>query len=367
LSGGTGDAEGAVRSLFEVKQSFVLPDGELEFQVGYEEGTKKKFTELKAKLLPMGLRPELTGNKEECVLVLRRQVVASKKLPRLPVFLVFFTLAAVVVSTLLQQEIYQALTPSLAKYDFFAFGITVAAILGAHELAQRVMAKRRDSGHASSYLIPWVSVLPPFLPSLGFYSSQREPALNRDSLFDTVFAGPLAMLGVAVLLYAVGLVTAVQSSVPLSHTNLTLVTINPNAIQVAVGTLLSPFTPSTLSGYVAISPLVDGSTIGFILVFVCLLPMAAYDGGLMASAAWGQRAARLAGYLSVLALLTLDTPTYWGVAVLALVLVGRPLKLKLQDDVSPLSPSRGWLLVAAIVVAFLCLPFPHNFATISLP
>ncbi|MDE1858160.1 MAG: hypothetical protein KGI26_03725 [Thaumarchaeota archaeon] len=368
MSGQPADAEQVVRRLFTVKESFALPDGELEFQVAYGEGSTEKFVELKAQLGPLGLRPELTGSEGDCVLTIRKQG-PPKKLPRLPAFFALFTMAAVVVSALLQQGVYRELVPAWPDYvTFLAFGVAVAVVLGTHELGQRLMARARDAGHASTYAIPGIPFIPPFLPSLGFATSQREPALNRDSLFDTIIAGPLAMLGMAVLLFAVGNVTAVQSGVPFASTGLgnTTITINPNAIQLAIAAILSPFAHPIAAGYVAVSPIQDASYIGFILAFISLLPLASYDGGFLANIAWGQRAVRVASYLSILALLVLDTWTYWTIAVIALLLVGRPNQLRLEDEVSPLSTSRQWVLVGAIVLAFLCLPIPHNIATLPL-
>ncbi|MDG7011396.1 MAG: hypothetical protein JRN57_04680 [Nitrososphaerota archaeon] len=369
MSGTPADPEKLVAGLFRIEESFALPDGELEFRVAYGEETKRKFELLKGRVAPLGLRPELTGSAEECVLTLRRTEAAKKKLSRLPVIFALFTTVAVVVSALLQEGVYQELVPSWPYYPtLLAFGLSVAVLLGAHELGQRLMARARDAGRANSYWIPGVPFIPPFLPSLGFATSQREPALNRDSLFDTVLAGPLVMLAFAVLLAAVGDVTAVQSSVPFASTNLinSTVVINANAIQLAIGTVLGQFAHPIASGYIAVSPLEDGAVVGFILVFLSLLPMASYDGGILATVAWGQKAARAASYVSILALLVLDTWTYWGIAVIVLLLVGRPYQLKLEDEVSPLSASRKWLFAGMIVLAFLCLPIPHNIATLPL-
>jgi hypothetical protein len=370
LSGHPADPEQAVRLLFEVRESFVLPDGELEFQIAYDGKTRRKFADLKARLAPQGYRPELTGTPEECVLTVRKVVPTPKRPPRLPVLMALLAAAALAVSALLQQGVYTELVPSWPLYlTLFAFGVAVAALLGAHELAQRLMARARDAGHASSYLIPGIPFIPPFTPALGFVSYQREPALNRDSLFDTVVAGPFAMLGLAVLLYAVGIVTAVPSAVPFAGTNLanTTVSINPSAIQFGLAEVLGPLARPVPAGHLPVSPLADGAYVGFILVFFALLPMASYDGGIMASAAWGQKGARIASYLSILALLVLDTWTYLPVAVVVLILVGRPNQLKLLDEVTPLSKPRQWLLLGTIVLAFLCLPLPSNIATFPLP
>jgi len=370
LSGQSGDLELNVRSRFSVKQSFALPDGEFEFQVAYDDGAKSKFAELSSELAPSGYTPELTGTREECVLILRKTGTASKRLSRLPVLFALFTMVSLVVFALLQELVYQQLAPSMQGYlVFFGFGATIAVILGAHELGQRFMGMRKHAGHASSYLIPAIPFLPPFLPTLGFVASQREPALNRDSLFDAVIAGPLVVLGLAIAFYIFGDLTAVRTAAlsPGSQLANSTVSINPNAIQTAIDSALRPLLPSAAPGYMWVSPIADAATAAFIVAFIALLPMAFFDGGFLAATAGGERFARGASYLSVLALMVLDTPTYWALAIVVLILAGRPFQLRLLDGVSGLSSSRKWVFVGSVVLAFLCLPFPHNLGTLPLP
>jgi len=130
--------------------------------------------------------------------------------------------------------------------------------------------------------------------------------------------------------------------------------------------VLRPLLPTAAPGNVWVSPIADGATVGFILVFIGLLPMAFYDGGFLSSLVLPEGLARLASYLSVFALLILDTPTYWALAVVVLLLAGRPFQLRLRDEVSGLSASRKWVFAGAVVLAFLCLPFPHNLGTLPL-
>jgi membrane-associated protease RseP (regulator of RpoE activity) len=360
------DLEDVVRSLFKVRETFVLPEGELEFQVEYDGATKENFLAAKAALDPLGFRPDLTGKRDDCILTLRKIEPPLGKLPTLPVFLVLFTLASVAVFGLLQESVYSDLVPSMSPYFvFFGFVAPTAIVMGAHELGQRAAARRRGGGHSNIYLIPGIPYVTSFLPSLGFAISQREPGLNRDRLFDTVVAGPLALLALSVILYIVGDLTSVQSAVPFAGSQIAnnTISIYPNVIQLSVDALLlRPAAP----GYILLSPIADGATVGFILAFIGLLPMASYDGGFLANIAWGQRGARLASYLSVLALLVLDTPTYWALAIVALILAGRPFQIKLLDDVSPLSSTRQWIFIGTLVLAFLCLPLPQNLATFPL-
>ncbi len=365
------DLEQQVRGVFQVKQFFALPDGELEFQVAYDGSTKEKFARLSASLAGEGFTPDITGSKDECVLTLRKSQPPRPSQSRLPVIFALFTAATLVVFALLQEEqVFSVLVPSLPGYVvFFAFTSTVALMTVAHEVAQRYVGRRRMAGHANSYLIPAIPFLPPFFPSLGFVSSQREPALNRDRLFDTVLAGPLAILALAIVFYIIGDFTAMKAAAltPESPIYNTTKSINPNLIQLGIDWILSPALPNAPQGYVWVSPIADGATVGFVLVFFGLLPMSFYDGGFLSSSALREGRARLVSYLSVLALLVLETPTYWAMAIIVLLLVGRPFQLRLRDEVSGLSSSRKWILVGSVVLAFLCVPLPHNIGTLPLP
>jgi membrane-associated protease RseP (regulator of RpoE activity) len=357
-----------VANKFDVRGSFALPEGESEYQVAYDDGSKQKFVELEAELSGMGLRPEMTGTKDDCVLTVRKSGATVAPASRIPVLMALFTLASLVVFSLLQRLVYAQLIPSFPGYFvFFGFGVTVAVLMGAHELGQRYAASKRKSGHANSYLLPWVPFLPPFIASLGFIANQREPALNRDNLFDTVIAGPVAVLGLALILYFAGQLTGVQSTIAFKASQVA-VSINSNAIQVAIDAILSPILPKVAAGHLWLSPVSDAATVGFILAFIGLLPMASFDGGFLSNLAWGPRVARAATYLSVLTLLALDmgTATYWAIAIVALLLAGRPFRLKLLDEVSGLSPSRRWIYLVALAAAFLALPIPHDLATLPL-
>ena len=369
LSSETRDPEQLVRGMFTVTQAFTLPDGEHEFQVAFDAGTRGKFVELSSKLEPLGFTPELGGSKEECVLVLRKSDSRAPKVTRVPVIFALFTMAALVVFALLQQQVYGERVPSIPGYVvFFGFGVTIAIMMAGHEAAQRLSGRRRKGGHASSYLIPAVPLLYPF-PSLGFISSPRQPALNKDGLFDTVLAGPLAILALSIVFYALGDLTSVRAAAiaPGSQLANSTVSINSNAIQAGIDWLLQPFLPAVQAGSVQVSPIADGATVGFILAFIGFLPLAFYDGGFLSNLSLGEGKARIAGYVGVVALMTLDTPIYWPLAIIALLLAGRRFEARTLDEVSELSRSRKWVFAATLVLALLCVPFPHNIGTLQLP
>ncbi len=367
----TPGVEELVRSRFPVKEHFALPEGEFEFQITYEQGTKQKFAELQPKAAESGFRPELTGTKEECVLILRRAPAPSKSRSRVPVVVALLTIASLGVFGYLQQTLDNQLLPSVSGYViFFEFTATVAVIMAGHELGRRLATRKSKASRSNSYLLPGIPFITSFLPSLGFVNTQSEPALNRDRLFDAIIAGPLAVLVLSIILYAVGAVTAMQSTVPFQNTNLanTTISINPSAFQLGIDAALGHLVPTAPAGYNEISPVADGASFGFVLAFIGFLPIALYDGGLLSNLAWGEKAARATTYLSVLLLLIIDIDyaTYWAVAIVALLIAGRPIKLKLLDEVSGLSTSRQWVFIGTLVLALLCLPIPHSIATFSL-
>ena len=364
--------EQLVRSKFSVKEHFALPDGELEFQVAFDGSTKQKFAQLQSEAGAMGFRPELTGTRDECTLTIRKAEPRVANVSRVPVVLALLTAASLVVFGLLQQDLDRQLLPSMSSYYiFFGFSGTIAVLMAAHEMGQRLSARKGQAGHSNSYLLPGIPFLTPFLPSLGFVTTQREPALNKDRLFDVVIAGPIAVLGLSIILYIVGLLTAVPSTVAFQNTQLvnTTVSINPNAIELAINAVAGPLVHGAPAGYVQISPVADGAAFGFVLAFICLLPMAIFDGGFLSSLVLGERVARIATYLSVLLLLVIDMnyATYWATAIVALLLAGRPVRMKLQDEVSGLSSGRRWAFLGSLILAILCLPFPHSLATMPLP
>lgn len=366
------EIEQMVRSKFSVKEFFALPDGELEFQVVLDKATKQKFEQLSAEGTAKGFRPELTGSGEESVLTMRKVEGLPRGASRVPVILALLTAVSLVVFGLLQQDLDTQLVPSMSEpLIFFGFSGTIAVLMAAHELGQRVAARGGKGGRANSYLLPGVPFLTPFLPSLGFVSAQREPAVNRDRLFDVVIAGPLAILALSVAFYVIGILSAVQSTVPFQNTPLvnSTVSINPNVIEFAINTVAGSFIKSAPAGYVLVSPIADGAAFGFVLVFISLLPMAIFDGGFLSSLALGGRAARASTYLSVLLLLVIDMnyATYWATAIVSLLLAGRPLRMRVLDEVSGLSNSRKLVFAGSIVLALLCLPVPHSLATIPLP
>jgi membrane-associated protease RseP (regulator of RpoE activity) len=246
----------------------------------------------------------------------------------------------------------------------------VVAILAVHEAAHRAMSRRSGTAPPTPFVIPGVPLVTSFLPSLGIISQQREPAVNRNRFFDYMVAGPLAALGLTLALYVAGELTSAASTLQaqgcqMVNGYITACQVNPSVFQVAVDWAVSGFAPAATAAS-RLSPLADAASVGFLLTFVGLLPLAFFDGGFIASAVLEDRFGRLATYLGVLALILFDTPNYWALAIVVLLMAGRPVSVQTYDEVSPISRSRRILFVALIAVALLSLPFPQNLGTFPL-
>jgi hypothetical protein len=362
------DLDNAVRSKFTVKDSYRLPDGEMEFSVVYQPDSKERFVELCIELAASGFTPRLVGSKEHALLFVRKAQTAGKQRSRVPVILALLTLGSVIVFGLYSAVItYPKYAPSMPGGDvILLYGVSVVAVLAAHEFGHMYVSRRKGEAPTAPYLLPGILGVTMALPTLGVISRQRGPAVNRDRFFDVILAGPLLGLAVSLVLYVLGAVVAVQSAVPLQSCQQVngTVALCPSVIQLGLGAVVGPLMPHVALGYSALSPLSDGATVGLILTFVGLLPMTSFDGGRLSSLAWGPRVSRIAAYLSVILLLSVDPPIYWAlaVAVLLLMSLSRNSESQLLDEVSPVSESRRWLYLGGLALALLCMPLPHIIA-----
>lgn len=365
------DPEASVRSKFTVKDSFQLPDGELEFSVEYGAGSKQRFEELCRELGASGFTPRLVGEEDKALLFVRRSRPPERSHSVLPFTLALLAAGAVLAFALLLGSIYQSYGPSIPEASVVVlYAAAVGAFLGAHQLGQAIAARRSGEPRPVPFALPGIPGVTAALPALGILSRQRAPAVNRDRHFGILIAGPLLGLAAAVVLYVAGAALSVPSAVPVQSCQTVngTQTLCPSLIQIGLDSVIGPLVPSVAPGHSALSPLADGATVGLILTFVGLLPMATFDGGQISSLAWGAGRARVASYLSVLLLILVDVPTYWALALVALLLMNlsRSSEPALLDEVSPLSRRRKWLYLCALVLAFLCLPLPQSLAGLPL-
>lgn len=372
MSALSSEADSLVRSRFQVKDTFNLPDGEVEYRISYDPQTKPKFVELVGELKPRGLVAWLSGTEEDCALQLRKEHPPKPSASRVPVILALSAVAMILVFGLFEIWIFGEFAPSVPDYIVFvSYAACMVAILAAHEFGHRYQAEKSASSPPISYFIPGIPLVTFFLSSLGIVSRYRSAVLNRDAVFDIALAGPVVAFIVTVLLYAISEFASVQSAIPLvagqlRNAQFQVQVYNPSAIQMAVDAAFSFVSPIPTGGYVKLSPISDAASVGFVLTFLSLLPIALFDGGQLASTVLGSGSSKVVSYLSGIALLAIDFPTYWFVGFLVILIGWRQADVPLKDQVSKLSASRRAIFFLMLVLAFLCMPVPQNIASIPL-
>src|SRR2546428_13906473 len=251
--------------------------------------------------------------------------------------------------------------------------MVLVRVIGLHGVVHRRSGSRGGTRAPVPYYLPWIPVFTP-LPFFGTVLVHREPPVNRDALFRTGLLGPIVTIVLCILFYAIGVLTAATvsmaqvQSVRTALPNIQLTTPNPSIVEILIVSFLNLIGggPTTASGSQLISPIAAAAETGLILSFFNLLPATQLDGGQLCESVFGYRGLRITTYLSIIALLVLDTPNYWIMAVIVLVIAGRPARLTTLDEVSEASRGKKVLFAAALLLALASVPIPQNIAYLQL-
>lgn len=252
---------------------------------------------------------------------------------------------------------------TLAPTDFLwgavYFGLPLMTILGTHELAHYVVARRH---HVEASLPFFLPVPPPWLifGTFGAFISLREPIPSKKALLDIGAAGPLAGFAVAIPVTLGGLYLSAHSvALPLSNCG-------PVVLGVPFGNLL--IGPSLF--WTVLSALIPGATnlhplalagwVGLLVTAMNLLPAGQLDGGHVFRALFGSRTT-IVSFAAVLILVALGIFTsYLGWILFAFLIfvlgVRHPPPL---NDLTPLDLRRylvGALAVGVLVGGFVLVP-----------
>jgi membrane-associated protease RseP (regulator of RpoE activity) len=238
------------------------------------------------------------------------------------------------------------------------FAAPVMTILGLHELAHYVVARRHHVEASLPYFLP---VPPPFLfGTFGAFISIREPFPDKKALFDIGAAGPLAGFAASIPIVLAGAYLNLHApAVPLSYCG-------PSVLGVSYGNLLvgqplflwilSKFVPL---GMTSISPLALAGWVGILVTAINLLPASQLDGGHVFRALLGDRT-RYLSYGVVLLLFGIGLLFYTGWIIFGILLlflgVRHPPPL---NDSTPLDWKRyavGACVVAVLVTGFVLTP-----------
>jgi hypothetical protein len=321
---------------------------------------EKQFDQLRQVLWTQGYVPMLRRDRgEDFIEVVRKPRVGRSRL-WINVLLLVGTIGTTSFAGALIWLTFRgesALTPGDFLYGELYFGAPVMLILGLHELAHYVMARRRHLDASLPYFMP---VPPPFiLGTLGAFISIREPFPDKKALFDVGAAGPLAGFAASIPIAITGLFLSIHAPVvPATYCGVTV--LGTNYGNLLIGTplfweLFSLFLPANL---VNLHPLALAGWVGILVTAINLLPAGQLDGGHVFRALFGDRA-RFVSYGAVILLFGLGL-FYIGwlfFAILVLFLgLRHPPPL---NDISPLGTGRaivGGLVAAILVSGFVIIP-----------
>ncbi len=350
----------AVSTFFPVYETRVGPQSVL-FAIHADRKTiERHFESLRVELAPLGYIPILrreTG--EQFIEVIRRPRLGPRR-PWVNLALLGATVATTVFAGSMLWLSYVGrlvLEPSDVLYGAIYFALPLLAILGVHESAHYLVARRRKLDASLPYFIP---IPPPYiLGTFGAFISMREPFPDRKALFDVGAAGPLAGFAMSIPIALGGLALSVHAPV------LAASYCGPSLLGQSYGNLLvgpslfwdllTAFFPSSI---VSLHPLALAGWVGILVTAINLLPAGTLDGGHVFRALLGDRA-RYVSYAAAATLFGFGLFyvgwLLFGVLVLVLGLRHPPP----LNDVTPLDAKRvavGVLVAAILVTGFVLVP-----------
>ncbi len=360
----------SVATQFPVYETRVGPQSVL-FAIHADRATLSgKFEALRRELGPLGYVPILrreTG--EDFVEVVRRPRLG----PRRP-WINFVLLGATFATTVFAGSMiwltyvgHLVLTLSDVGYGALFFAAPLMAILGVHETAHYVVARRAHLDASLPYFIP---IPPPYiLGTFGAFVSIREPFPDRKTLFDVGVAGPIAGFAMSIPIALAGL--SLSAHAPAVAANYC----GPSILGQSYGNLLlgpsllwdllAAFFPSSI---LSLHPLALAGWVGILVTAINLLPAGSLDGGHVFRALLGERA-RYVSYAAAAALFAFGF-LYVGwllFAVLVLFLgLRHPPPL---NDVTRLDGRRlavGAVAAAILIGGFVLVPLSTPAGAISL-
>ncbi|MCI4345496.1 MAG: site-2 protease family protein [Thermoplasmata archaeon] len=322
---------------------------------------ESKFDELRQELWGQFFVPQLRREQGEYLVEVVRRPKRSAWGPYVNLGLLLITVVSTVSAGAFLWLSYRGGT-SLHTADFLYgglyFGLPLLTILGIHEFAHYVMARRHHVEASLPYFIP---VPPPFLlfGTFGAFISLREPIPDKKALLDIGASGPIAGFIAAIPVTLAGLYLSGHAPV-LSAANC-----GPTILGVNYGNMLIglPAVWSLFQSLIGINPsnlhpLALAGWVGILVTAINLLPAGQLDGGHVARALLGAKS-MYASWAALIILFGLGFlyPGWFFFAILVFFLGMRhPPPL---NDITPLDTKRvgvGIVAVALLISGFVIIP-----------
>ncbi len=231
------------------------------------------------------------------------------------------------------------------------FSLSIILVLGSHELAHYLTARRLGVDATPPYFLP---VPHPMTGTMGAFIRINSPVPTKSALVRVGVSGPLVGFLVALPVSLIGLALSKPVEVSASKG----IQLGSPLIFWLFSELLHPHLG--VGKDLLLHPVAFAGWLGLFVTALNLLPIGQLDGGHVAYAVFGRRWQKLSwiviGALALMGLFWLGWP-FW--AVLATVLgLRHPPPL---DDLTPLDRTDWWLVAAAVAILVLCfMPAPFG-------
>lgn len=350
------DIREATQRYFEIADEF-LYENKLLFYIKPESNLKKKFKNFYKELKTIGeFYPFLDKEGNKIKLTIVEGVKPPEPKRKVPIILLIITLITASLDGYLNafNPVYNDIMSNYNPINtLILYVIAIIGIVGIHELGHKYILYKYGIKSDWPKFIPGV---PGVLPTFGAVISQKEPAVNRDELFDIGMAGPLSGFIITLLVSMYSSITV--PIISQQQFNILIekygegTPIPVPLIYIIIQDYIRPVSPEQV---VIMTPILWATIIGFFITGLNLLPAWQLDGGHMARAFAGEK---YHGVLTMISILILFLLKFWLMAalVLGLYLLSGGRSARPLDDISPLSLGRKIMFVIMLILAILCLP-----------
>mgnify|MGYP002777183586 CR=1 FL=1 len=242
------------------------------------------------------------------------------------------------------------------------YALSLMAILGIHELAHYLAARRYRILTTLPYFLPFPPI-PDFFPfgTFGACIRLKSPIPHRRALFDVGIAGPLAGFVVALPLLLWGLAHSDLVPLPNRPDLFNFQAVDPN-FSLLLALLSKIALGSTLTSETAIKlhPIAVAGFLGIVVTAFNLMPVGQLDGGHLVHAMFGQRTGAAIGQVARLLMLLLSFAQphllLWAILLFIIPVNDEPA----LNDVTELDNQRDlWGLLALGILLLIILPTPN--------
>jgi membrane-associated protease RseP (regulator of RpoE activity) len=257
------------------------------------------------------------------------------------------------------EQLLQNVTPEVLLQGL-PYALSLLLILGSHELAHYLSARRYNIRATLPYFIP---VLPlPWFPfgTFGAFIQLRSPIPNRKALFDVGISGPMVGFFIALPLLIWGLAHSEVVPMPENPQLFNFLAFDPK-FSLLVTLLSKLMLGSVLTAETAIKmhPVAVASCLGLVVTAFNLMPVGQLDGGHIVHAMLGQRSGAMVGQIARLLLLLLSFAQrylmLWAIILFLIPANDEPT----LNDVTELDNRRDlWGIAALAILLLIILPAP---------